>query len=815
MRKLMLLFLLLLILPAYAPVSAQQWLSGWEYRRAVTINNTLNGNTLTGFQVLVTVNTTSLIKQGKMRPDGGDIRFTDSDGTTLLPYWIEPGTINTSSTRIWVKVPYIYAYSNKTIFMYYGNPTATNPYKGEEVFDFFDDFSTGLNTFKWGIWQEDDHTTISVHNGMLDIYCVSWSPYTMETGGSLYAKNALPSDWDYYVIVARVKRTAASQLGEYGPGVGFTNNNTLVYDNIDYDDVAYPRNYEAATLFAATSWGYGPGLYYNGASILSGGTNYHSNVWYRIELHYKKGSKFWAHFYPEGYGDFVVNWTSSMPTEAPLYPFLAYSENYRATGHAYFDYIFVAKGSDPKPIVSVDPVEVSSSGAAYVYTPPKPPVPPSKWLSGWKYRKPITIDATKIGIPLTDFQVELFIDTASLIKQGKMKPDCSDIRFTDSDGVTLLNYWIADDKNTNKTLIYVKVPLIPADSTKIIYMYYGNPAALDLSNPESTMVLYDDFSVLNTSKWFVYTYGNTQISVHDHMLDIYVNDPSGYAGGCIVARHPLPDGSYVIVAKVKRTNYAGVGEYGAAVGFTDNLSSFNDEAKGWPSRFVASSLYINTQNGIALFTYDNKNGYGADVRNAGAFKNNTWYRVVLWYFNGTGANSLFDMGNGSYYSGMLYGPPAVKPYYPFLAYEEYKVAGHALFDFFVKKTSDPEPTFSVGTEEYPPPPEKQPEVTVVLMNPPAGGIPLNSLLLPLALLLLSMCIYRKRQGVPTKYLIVPSGLSLSLLYSSAVMILHPEVSGFSIGSIPITTSSLFLLSLLTLLLLIIVGRKGKTAPWLR
>jgi hypothetical protein len=99
------------------------WLTGWSYRRPVTIDNTNNSNELTDYQVLVVVDTASLIQQGKMQSDCDDIRFTDSDGTTLLPYWIE-GPINANNTKIWVKVPQIPANGTKTIYLYYGNPTA-------------------------------------------------------------------------------------------------------------------------------------------------------------------------------------------------------------------------------------------------------------------------------------------------------------------------------------------------------------------------------------------------------------------------------------------------------------------------------------------------------------------------------------------------------------------------------------------------------------------------------------------------------------------------------------------------------------------
>ncbi|MEM0481028.1 MAG: DUF2341 domain-containing protein [Candidatus Aenigmatarchaeota archaeon] len=105
----------------------------FKYRIPITIQEN-SGNDLNDYQVLITLDTASLINAGKMRSDCGDIRFTDSDGITLLNYWIEPNTCNTHYTKIWVKVPYIPANSNKTIYLYYGNPSATSLSNVEDVF---------------------------------------------------------------------------------------------------------------------------------------------------------------------------------------------------------------------------------------------------------------------------------------------------------------------------------------------------------------------------------------------------------------------------------------------------------------------------------------------------------------------------------------------------------------------------------------------------------------------------------------------------------------------------------------------------------
>jgi|GEM_PF-1696293 hypothetical protein len=111
----------------------------------------------------------------------------------------------------------------------------------------------------------------------------------------------------------------------------------------------------------------------------------------------------------------------------------------------------------------------------------------SSWLTGWRYRRAITIDNTANPNTLTNYQVLVNLDTASLISQGKINQSCSDIRFTDSEG-NLISYWIESGCNSANTKIWVKVPSIPASSTKTIYVYYGNPSAASLSSFENTFV---------------------------------------------------------------------------------------------------------------------------------------------------------------------------------------------------------------------------------------------------------------------------------------------------------------------------------------
>ncbi len=99
------------------------------YRRAVTVNNSTNSNTLSDYTVPIVL-TSSDFDFSIAKSDGSDIRVTASDGVTLIPYWVQTGQTlgsyvpyNQSSQvgTIWVKVPSIPGSGTQTVYIYYGN----------------------------------------------------------------------------------------------------------------------------------------------------------------------------------------------------------------------------------------------------------------------------------------------------------------------------------------------------------------------------------------------------------------------------------------------------------------------------------------------------------------------------------------------------------------------------------------------------------------------------------------------------------------------------------------------------------------------
>ena len=126
------------------------WNTDWQYKREITIQEN-SGNNLTDYQVKIVLNSSNF-DFSKANSDGSDIRFVDSDDTTPLSYWIEKWDSVNQEAIVWVKVPSIPANSTKTIYMYYGNPSASSESNGDAVFEFFDDFEeTSLDTNKWDV----------------------------------------------------------------------------------------------------------------------------------------------------------------------------------------------------------------------------------------------------------------------------------------------------------------------------------------------------------------------------------------------------------------------------------------------------------------------------------------------------------------------------------------------------------------------------------------------------------------------------------------------------------------------------------------
>jgi hypothetical protein len=210
--------------------------NNWNYRKTITINESMvpGSTTLTDFPVLISLTDTDLRTTGNGgsvgKSDGTDIVFTSSDGVTKLSHELERYISTTGELIAWVEVSSLLATTNTTLYMYYGNASAT---------DQQDVSGTWSNGFG-GVWHTPDGTTLSANDSTSNNNDGTINGPTATTGkidgGASIATNQ-------YIAVS----SAASINIPTGTWETWFNTNTLAsgdYARLFYKDAGGTRAFE-------------------------------------------------------------------------------------------------------------------------------------------------------------------------------------------------------------------------------------------------------------------------------------------------------------------------------------------------------------------------------------------------------------------------------------------------------------------------------------------------------------------------------------------------------------------------------------------
>lgn len=176
-------------------------------------------------------------------------------------------------------------------------------------------------------------------------------------------------------------------------------------------------------------------------------------------------------------------------------------------------------------------------------------------LPGWGFSKKLSIKGTTAGTQ-TNYPLKLTIrkgfgtDAPGTVYLGSnVRDDFRDIRFTKSDGVTLLDYWVESYTPGGSAEVWVEVDSIPESPRMAdVYLYYGNPSAMSASNGDGTFLLFDNFegNSLNTSKWNVVSrMGGGSITISNSKITIAADMNGGYG----IASKTAVSGSLSLEAK--------------------------------------------------------------------------------------------------------------------------------------------------------------------------------------------------------------------------------------------------------------------------
>lgn len=133
-------------IPSVYGLDFDRWVwfnNSWLKKREIIIQE--NNNTdLYNYTILL-----NITYDDDMKNDFSDIRFINNYENGTLNYFIDNKT-NGSHAYVWVKVPFIPANSQTTIYLYYGNSEAGYVGDPNSVFLLYDDFSgSSINSSKW------------------------------------------------------------------------------------------------------------------------------------------------------------------------------------------------------------------------------------------------------------------------------------------------------------------------------------------------------------------------------------------------------------------------------------------------------------------------------------------------------------------------------------------------------------------------------------------------------------------------------------------------------------------------------------------
>jgi hypothetical protein len=346
------------------------------------------------------------------------------------------------------------------------------------------------------------------------------------------------------------------------------------------------------------------------------------------------------------------------------------------------------------------------------------------WNATWQYRKPITINNTQNTNTLTDYQVAI-----NLTYSSNMQPDFSDIRFTwynSTDGSEIeIPYWIESKVNSTWAYVWVKVPYIPASSYTTIYVYYGNTTPVSsVSNPNTTISkLYNDTTLI--MGWnFDEGSGTTSINIqgnssYDLILGGFSWLPevnrigditvplSGYSlgfAGASSVHTPVNAPARVFTAPVSWVAW-----------FYDNRSDTDLEriVVADDGNYRGIAAHTNTQKVQCQICIGPSTCYYTPLFTTSL---NNWYHIAC-VLNST---TLSMYVNATYFSSVAVTANPANPNRPISIGYSYNPAGSYLYGWVDdvgiyaeelsakkikalyerRKYTDPEPTYSIGEEEF-------------------------------------------------------------------------------------------------------------------
>lgn len=422
----------------------------WTARRPITIKSNSAKKDLLNFAVLVRA---SGVVSGNA--DAADIRFVDSDGTTLLDHEITSWNQATGDLEAWVTMPFLDSTVDTTIWLYSG--AANAPRAGSE---------RGVwPTTATGIWHLDTDPELNPNVPDSARSRDGFQSANMTSAQSVPGQigNALSFDGIDDVV------TAGNQalLTPTGLNVSFWFNSPNVASDqilvtkaagstIPFEIKLVPGGNISATLTTTDR-----------QEVATLGVS--ANTWQHFALTWDGTD---ATVYLDGQKTIKQPLGGTLATSAAEIAFGGRSDGSNLYGGLLDEIRIYGGGHNKEWADEIYEYEKTASdrvsvGAAQSGT----------WFDQgpWQYRTVVSVDGTVLPGDLVDYPALVSGVHAPL---AAAQPDGDDLIFTSSDGITRLPHQLESfNPLTGAFKAWVRMPAVSAGKSNRLYLYYGNPSA--------------------------------------------------------------------------------------------------------------------------------------------------------------------------------------------------------------------------------------------------------------------------------------------------------------------------------------------------
>ena len=265
----------------------------------------------------------------------------------------------------------------------------------------------------------------------------------------------------------------------------------------------------------------------------------------------------------------------------------------------------------------------------------------------YPYRRKITIKSQPANTKdLINYPVPIIINTAELIHPAagppKMEPDCKDVRFTDSDGMALIDYYLETGTcDSPTTRFWVRVPKIPQSPTeKKIYIYYGGGPTVDSGSKESVCPggvhqepdsaqwfcyeLFDDFTgaSLDIKQWISGGVGSgSSVSVSGGIVTLklgnsyadnaYLNSFSSFPRPFLAKFRIRTTSDYSLFAYLPSARVVGMGAL--LLYYQNHIGRYNDSGQGGALNIAHNGIVSTWKKDAIIWEEDRARFYVEDV----------------------------------------------------------------------------------------------------------------------------------------------------------------------------------------------------------